>query len=387
LFWLIPALGYLGLFFVFPLVGLVDARAIPQFELFFCVYCGILLGLLLSRLDRISGQVLAVALVVLVCWWNSLNIEKLPLWLQWNLSGWEAKGPYRHLEKMYAKLDGNYSDGRVMFEHSARNGVAGSTRVFEMLPYFTGRSTLESVYTQATIVAPAVFYLQSLVSKHGSCPFRGYKCSRRDFERAEAGLDLFAVDSFIAIDKKSKKQLHALVGWESQGTYGRWELFFSKKKASYAIPLQAPLTTISDENWRRQFYDWFTAYDGTQPFQVPQSWAPDLSVLLDSDAPRQRPAKCEATVQVDYNRIELHTQCPDQVHLLKFAFHPSWQASGGEQLFPVSPGFIGLIPESETVRLRFGQIWYWKVLKYVSLFSLLATVFFGIRQLFPGRRG
>ncbi len=83
-------------------------------------------------------------------------------------------------------LRGDFRDPRVVYEHSSSHEPLGTIRAFENLPLFSGRSTLEGLYMQASPTAPFVFYTQSEISKEQSCPFPDYGCSRLNLDRGIA---------------------------------------------------------------------------------------------------------------------------------------------------------------------------------------------------------
>src|SRR5439155_1535215 len=81
------------------------------------------------------------------------------------------KVPWPTFRDLNAHLRGDFRDPRVVYEHSPDHEALGTVRAFEDLPLFSGRSTLEGLYMQASPSAPFVFYVQSEVSNVNSCPF------------------------------------------------------------------------------------------------------------------------------------------------------------------------------------------------------------------------
>ena len=96
-------------------------------------------------------------------------------------------------------LRGDANSARVVYEHNEITNDAGSVRAFELLPYFSGRSTLEGLYMQSSPSSPFVFYIQSELSLSPSSPFSRYYYSRPDPDRAAAHLRLFNVSQVIAV--------------------------------------------------------------------------------------------------------------------------------------------------------------------------------------------
>ena len=61
---------------------------------------------------------------------------------------------------------------------------AGSIRMYETLPFFSGRSTLEGVYNQASLQTHSVYYLASELGATSPNPFRSREYSRFDTDAA-----------------------------------------------------------------------------------------------------------------------------------------------------------------------------------------------------------
>ena len=90
---------------------------------------------------------------------------------------------------------------------------------------------------------------------------------------------------------------------------------------------------------------------------------------------------CKPTLEVGFSEIRLSTNCPEKAHLLKFAYHSSWKASSGAEIFNVSPGYMALIPGTEKVILRFGQSVLWRFSNYLSWLGMFISAlwFLGAR--------
>ena len=83
----------------------------------------------------------------------------------------------------------------------------GTSRAFELLPLFANRATLEGVYMQSSPSAPAVFYMQSEISKEQSCPFPAFSCSKTNISSAIKHLKMFNVNHIIAVSDEVKAEL------------------------------------------------------------------------------------------------------------------------------------------------------------------------------------
>ena len=376
-FWLLPSIAYLGLYFIFPLMGLFDARAVPQIQLFACMGVACCVGIWLRHWSRLLATLCALPLVLLSLWWTDSHVTKLNEWVQWNYSGWTSKPLNPALKDLSLAISGDFTDPRVVFEHNELSSGAGTVRVFEMLPYFSGRATLESVYLQATILAPQAFHIQALISKTPSCPFRQYECVHYDIASAEAKLRLLGVAQLILMTTEIRSQADSVPWLIRGGNYGPWTVYHMQGKVGYVGIISEPPQVIPYLDWKQKFYDWFKAYAGSQPFLVVRdananpAWSVDgTNKFLHAVSPSHD--LCKPSVDVDFNRISLKTSCPGKAHYLSFAYHPTFKADSGDPIFLLSPGIMGIVPSKPVVTIEFGHSLVWTVTSLISWASLLA---------------
>lgn len=384
-FWILPFLVSVACYWIFPKIGLVDVRAIPQIQIIGFVWLGILLARGLSLWsDKVQamGAVLFVAAGIGWCLNNTVNF---PYWSDWNASGWRVKPHYNELMDLSRELEGpqdgslqkGFSSGRVAYEHNEINGQVGTPRVFEMLPFFAHRSTLESVYLQATITASFSFYNQALISQTPSCPFRQIPCPAPNLPRAVELAPILGISDYIFVTPQLKTAATANKNLVPGGEHGPWKIYSLKDPPSLVETMtRSPKIIPYDKKWRDQFFEWFEHYTaGNQSLLVTND--PDPSLLkghFDSEG------SCKPVLHVGFNRMHLSTTCPGTVHLLKFAYHPSWQASSGDELFLVSPGYIALNPSKPEIDLEFGQRTLWTVSNFISIWAFLFLMILGFRN-------
>jgi hypothetical protein len=378
-------------YFIFPPLGLVDVRAVPMAQLIFCLLAVFYFGMLLRRwLDSLSLTYVSVGLVALGMWWAYSQVHNFPGWMSWNYSSWSAKPAYKDLQDLSHVLKGDFSDPRVVYENNEAYNNAGTMRVFEMLPYFSGRSTLESVYMQATIVAPEVFYIQALVSQSPSCPFPNYPCTSVDLEKALSRLRLFNVSQLILSTTSVLEKARAVPELKPHGQYGSWYLYdlvFKDSAASvgYVNFIDRPVRWISINDFKSEFYQWFTTDDFDREWLLADPQRADTEPTLDHSV-FQVPPSCRPTVQAHFDEIQLHTECPGIFHVLKFAYHSSWRASNGEKIYLVSPGFMGLVPKGKDVTLSFGFSILWNLASLLSWLGLIIFLSFWLASILRRRK-
>ena len=109
----------------------------------------------------------------------------LRYWIDWNYTGLEAKELWPAFrEHGGAPARQRWRDPRVAVEYGTEHEKAGSIRMYETLPFFSGRSTLEGVYNQASLQTHSVYYLTSELGAISPNPFSSREYSRFDTENA-----------------------------------------------------------------------------------------------------------------------------------------------------------------------------------------------------------
>ncbi len=399
LIWLIPALFYAGMFKVFPKIGLVDVRVVPQTQLFLSILAGAWLGLQLRSVGRLSAWVFSGVLLIGSYLWSAEQIKNFPHWAKFNYGGWQNKSGYPDLQKLYGHVKGDFSDPRIIFEHNDVNNQAGTTRVFEMLPYFAGRSTLESVYMQASIVSPVVFYAQALVSKTPSCPFPNFKCTghiktQEEVRNLSDKLDLLGVKGLILHTPEVRNPIQESGLFSEEKSFGPWHYREIQRDISLVEVIQEKPEVLSFESdWKRDFYRWFRDYKTGNKLLLSseQTNSESLDSFKNDNEAWSGAVNCNPKVEVGFSRIHLSTNCPNKAHLLKFSYHPSWSGETSGPIYNVSPGFMALVPGAKTLELEFGRSLLWQLSRIVSVFGSMAVLAYclsrGLRKIKKGQGG
>lgn len=383
--WLVPTLANALLYYILPLVELIDIRAVPQVHIFGCLFFAVLAGHLLNALGRLSALLLTFPLVITVMWWTHNHVQEYPGWLQWNVSGWRNKPLYPAVSQLSRSVKGSYSDPRIIFELSDKANATGTIRVWEMLPYFAGRATLESVYLEATLMSGEAVHLQAEISKFPSCPLPHLPCPTFNVAAARPRLELMGVGALIMANDEPIAQARASGFLQEPGTanctscsalpgrsrFGPWTLFYLAPQPALAGVFRQAPELYTGKDWRDRFYNWFREYDGAKRFLIAaENLDPSLRQSLErGDAIWSADSSCHPKLKADFNRIELSTDCPGKAHYLKFNYHPAWRVSTGDPLFIVSPAFIGIVPSQPEVVLEFGYMLSWKITQAISMLS------------------
>jgi hypothetical protein len=373
LFWapqlLLAIIGY----FVFAKLGLVDVRTIPHLHYVAAIVAAMIMAALADPLKERWRWAAVVPILFLP--WMQLRmvrqpVEQLKGWVAWNYSGWTKKEAYPSLQSLSRRIQGSFDHPRVAFEHDGQSNIAGTPRVFEMLPYFSGRSVTDGVYMQSTILAPMTFYHQATVSKNPSCPFPNFGCTQADVQR---GIDLgrlFAVDTYILRSDLVIKMADQHPDLELIHEAHPWKVYRDRASGiGYASVVSQPPVWIPQAGWHKQFWQWFVGY---------RPGAPLLGVTpADGRLPQSQPPRddCTPSVKIQFSSLTLSTNCPGVLHQLRFAYHSTWRTSTGDGIYLLSPGFLGIVPSAEEVTLKFGRSPSWFLASWVSAAAVLGLFF------------
>jgi 6-pyruvoyl-tetrahydropterin synthase related domain len=386
------ALIGLGMYFAGRALHVVDIRFLPFFQLGVCLIAAAGLGYTLARL--LAPEVWpAVALLALLPWVHA-RVEFIPSWIGWNYSGFERKPTWPRLKAISDHLRGDFRQPRVVFEHSDDHEAFGTTRVFENLPLFSGRSTLEGLYMQASPSAPFVFYVQSEISKQQSCPFDHFGCSRFDFPRGVDHLRMFNVSHLIAKSAETKAAAGAHPGLLREATFGDYEIFrLLENDPRHAIPLQSQPFLVIGGEWKDRAYRWFkqaSPGDAVPVFaaSVDEQERRLFAGVVDepSDKRTSAPLVEPPTLveRLESDRIVIEGARPGHPILIRISYHPRWTALTGEKIWLAGPSFMLVFPKSERVELAFGDGPPVIAGRYVSILGVLVLLVAIAGRLKPG---
>jgi len=364
----VMAVVYLGMFFVFRKMNLVDVRAVPQVQIFILILAATFLGEILRNLPPAFLHPLILASFVLVPLWVDKHATKAPYWMRLNYESWNVQEKYPSFSRLIEPLRGSLDQPRVAYEHDVKANFVGTERVFEMLPYFANRATTESLYLQSTVLSPMFFQFTSEISLAPSCPFSKWPCRSYSVTDSEAHARLLGIGSYILSSSVLVEQAKSAPWLRTVVESEPWSLFELQPPTPMSFTLKQEPKIILEKDWRQSFWDWYQTYNPDSAFLLfPVSGSSDVeakSFVNNNES-------CVHEVRTDFDGPELITNCPNTFHVLKFAYQPSFVASGGEELYVVSPGFIGLFPKSERTKLYFGESVSWKISRSVSWLTLL----------------
>ncbi|MBF0287086.1 MAG: hypothetical protein HQM14_04650 [SAR324 cluster bacterium] len=347
---------------------LPDIRFIP-FVHFLATTWGLAFLGILFRNAFVSRMVPFIIFCGCVLWMSYFRTD-VKYWTYWNFRGFENAPRWEAFRTINTFLLGNAEDPRVAYEHNKVNNGMGTVRALESLPYFAGRSTLEGLYFQSSLLTPYVFYTQSLYSKEISCPFPDYPCSRFDLTRALDYLQLLNVGQLVLVSKEAKSEARkrpAAFLLQKKVHYSPYEIWKLRHETGYVQILKEEPTFTDPEKFRHIFYHWFRNYNKNVKFlytlpdayrsfygmnEIPLPAMPEKENVQG----KMNVTDCKVTEEVHYEAIRFETNCPGKPHLLKVAYNPGWHVKGGHGPYLASPAFMLVYPTSNQVELFYDNV-------------------------------
>ncbi|HVO11419.1 MAG TPA: 6-pyruvoyl-tetrahydropterin synthase-related protein [Vicinamibacteria bacterium] len=338
-----------------PGLGVIDVRFAPFAQLSLALCGAAALGLALARLALPDVAALACVLLAIVL--GDGSSRYLRSWVDWNYSGLEAKELWPAWKALSDELHGGVADPRVAVEYDPLHEKAGSIRMYETLPYFSGRSTLEGVYNQASPVTHPVYYLASELFARSPNPFRSRSYSQFDPQSALERVRLFDVGAIVATSPALAGALARRDDVEYEASIPPYTVFRLRDPGpGYVEPLAFEPVRVPLRGWRDACYHWFTrkpanrallVFTDDPRFALTQAdpWAPP--------AERPLPGGVHVRAAVEAEQIRIETDRPGHPLLVKLSYHPRWRAEGAAGPYLVSPGLMLVVPQQREVRLRY----------------------------------
>ncbi|HPO49414.1 MAG TPA: hypothetical protein PLO89_03730 [Spirochaetota bacterium] len=346
--------------------------------------------------SKYTNPIILVLLCVVISVFVVAYPKNVTSWFNWNYTGYEAKKEYPNLEKIVAQYKGNIDSGRLLWEKQNQNDNAdfGSERGFENLLFFTGRPSTEGVHYGSSFMARATTYMQSEYSLNpvdpeanriysvvnpDGWPTRFYQTNSKDI-------------ILYSDDLKNKFAIHK--DFEKTGEFGKFHLYtFKNFPKSYVRVTDFDKISVVKDNkygFRTDFYRHFRDYELFDLPFVFEKNAGDLKSKckyyknydeyyserfpedydFDKWLESYKYKESVTSERVDHFKIEFDTAEVGKPHLINVTYSKNFKSKNGEKIYPVSPGFMMIIPEKNQVRIYYG----WNIYEIIGLILTLLII-------------
>ncbi len=360
-------------FYMAPLMGVVDIRFTPFFQLLPLLIA----PYAISKIKIKASFLIPIIILLATLIWTSDNITFISSWADWNYKGFESKSLWPQFNGINNFVKGSYNDARVVYEHSPDHNAAGTMRAFENLPLFSGRSTMEGLYMQSSPSSPFVFYTQSEISQVSSCPFPQWHCTSFNIQKGTDHLKMFNVQYFIARSDKNKAALknysseYKLV--YSNNPYEIYELINNDNNYVF-VPEYQPIFYPKDKNWKNTSYGWFKKDTSVHIVFDKKTTQKSESEKIPIDS------NCITNENIKEESIEFTTNCINKPHIIRISYFPNWKVKGADKVYLVSPSFMLVYPKQESVKLYYGKTFIDVISYILTISGILIIIFVVIRK-------
>jgi len=365
----------LTLAFFIPSGGRIwNARLLPYIYIIDLLLAGyslyLLFGMLMIflRKYKISASKIAallfVPLIALATFGVILPMQpKAVGWATYNYSGYETKPYWKIYSLMMAYIDSK-PEGRWMVEqnHDALEKL-GTTRAFELIPYWTKSATMEGLLVEGAFTAPFHFTNQALLSKRPSNAIPGLKQPPFNVKLGIENMKMMNIRYMIASSPEAIAEFDKNPDAKLMAKFDVFNFYEINTTNKYIEILKDMPVKVKTDDWYGAILPWFTYDDPDKTFII---WdqgekglenfkevSPDLVTKVE-----EVPIKTDGEVleeHIENEKITFKTTAIGVPHFIKISYFPNWKTIGADGPYAISPSFMMVIPKQENVTLYYGS--------------------------------
>ena len=374
---IIFSISYLLLNFAFfiPSGGRIwNARLLPfiYINAFFlaCYVLYLLFGFLMSWLSAkkaVGGRITAlvfVPLIALSAFGSVIATQpKAAGWAEYNYTGYETKPHWETYMQMMDYIQSKPA-GRWMIEQDHDNlQKLGTTRAFELIPFWTDSSTMEGLLVEGAFTSPFHFSNQALLSKKPSNAIPGLDQPSLNVKIGVNNLKMMNIRYMIASSDEVKEKLDENPDAVFLANFDAFNFYEINTTNRYVEVLKYEPFRIKTDEWYDSILPWFNYDDADRAFIIWDQGEEEIR-QFDEINPEQV-NNLEKHVlnysgevvkeEIENEKITFETTALGVPHIIKISYFPNWKAIGAQGPFAISPSFMMVIPTQNKVTLYYGS--------------------------------
>ncbi|MFH7880720.1 MAG: 6-pyruvoyl-tetrahydropterin synthase-related protein [Candidatus Aenigmatarchaeota archaeon] len=362
----------LAFFFLLPNGHLFNCRYLPFFYFFILLIAAYGFSEFLTKILKRKTYIFLLFFSFLIFYFIKNSITYIDFWIKWNYEGIEAK--------QYSKTFFNLMDylrslpyGRIYHEYSSEHDKFGSPRILELIPYFTGKPTMEGLLIESAISAPFHFWMQAELSSKPSCPISYVGCTSLTSNGIKH-LELFNIKYIIAYSKELKEILENRENIRFLKEIDEFKVYELVGNNNYVVVPNFKPVRFSSKNWMEYSLKWFKNIDY---LDIPlvfsdernENFVDGYNIEVLPKIPLE--TNCKINEKIKNEEIRFETNCLGIPHLIKVSYSPNWKVEGASKIYLASPSFMLVIPEKNEVRIYFGLSFF----DYIGIFFTIISPF------------
>ena len=224
------------------------------------------------------------------------------------------------------------------------------------------------------------YYIQGETSRNCAGFPTNVKPTSFNITNATKHLELFNVKHFIARWETTRNAMHEHKDWRFVGREQQWELFelMSHEGNHIFIPPYMPVAVQTDTktmDWKAAGMEWIYNIESfdqhfvivpngeSVPDDMQSVSASEYLAIMRAKDPgliaalqtAKLPAGDIDIVEDSDYAIEFSTSRPGIPHIIKTTWYPNWKSTSGERIHMITPCFMMITPNSNSVRIVYGR--------------------------------
>jgi hypothetical protein len=281
----------------------------------------------------------------------------------YNYTGYETK-PYWGLYMQMMEYIKSKPVGRWMVEQDHDNlQKLGTTRAFELIPYWTESATMEGLLVEGAFTAPFHFSNQALLSKKPSNAIPGLDQPPMNVKIGVDNLKMMNVRYMIASSDEAKNKLDENPDATLIAKFDVFNFYEINTTNKYVEVLKYEPYKIKTDDWYESILPWFNYDDPDKAFIIWDQGEDEIKNFKDITADEVTNLDKHLTYtdgevlseKIENEKITFKTTAVGVPHIIKVSYFPNWKAEGALGPFAISPSFMMVIPTQSDVTVYYGS--------------------------------
>ena len=287
-----------------------------------------------------------------------------PSWAHDNYTGFESRADWGIYNDLMKYLD-TLPYGRVMYDYDQSILIKfGTTRAFELIPYWTKQPTMEGLLAESSLTSPFYYINKAEFIVKDRTSISGWDVpGTRDHEAAMKHLIYYNIAYIIANSPEVIEDLN---------NDSRVE-FLNKIEPFYFYEIRGPHNYVEivenipyrykAEDWIWEMRAWYLNADNVDNPVIYDDGSKELKQFEEITLEQlknvpENPGNVKGEIiseTLEREKIEFTTTAIGVPHLIKVSYFPNWKVVGAEGPYLVSPSLMMVIPTQSNVTVYYGM--------------------------------
>lgn len=287
-----------------------------------------------------------------------------PAWAHGNYTGFESRADWNLYDDLMKYLD-SLPYGRVMYDYdqSILNKF-GTTRAFELIPYWTKQPTMEGLLAESAFTSPFHYINKAEFIVKDRTSISGWEVpSTRDYEAAMKHLIYYNISYIMASSPEVIEDLNNDSRIKFLNKIEPYYFYEIKGYHNYVEIVENKPYRYKTGEWVWEMRDWYLNADNVDNPVIFDDGSEELKQFKEITREQlknvpENPVNNKGEVLsevVEREKIQFTTTAIGVPHLIKVSYFPNWKTIGAEGPYLVSPSLMMVIPTQSQVTVYYGM--------------------------------